>query len=65
MPPTSPCGTPTVAVVFAKLMVEGADKGIRPFVVHLNDGIKMNDDIFCKILPPRGLWVAVSLEHFI
>ncbi|KAK1233240.1 hypothetical protein PQX77_003612 [Marasmius sp. AFHP31] len=54
MPPTSPCGTPTLAVVFARLLVKGADRGIRPFVVHLNDGSKMNDNISCKILPPRG-----------
>ncbi|KAL0062757.1 hypothetical protein AAF712_010379 [Marasmius tenuissimus] len=54
MPPTSPCGTPTLAVVFAQLLVKGTDRGIRPFVVHLNDGFSMNDNVFCKILPPRG-----------
>ncbi|KAJ8073143.1 hypothetical protein PM082_020011 [Marasmius tenuissimus] len=54
MPPTSPCGTPILAVVFARLMVNGTDRGVRPFVVHLNDGFKMCDNIFCKILPPRG-----------
>uniref|UniRef100_A0A0W0G8C9 Acyl-CoA oxidase C-alpha1 domain-containing protein n=1 Tax=Moniliophthora roreri TaxID=221103 RepID=A0A0W0G8C9_MONRR len=54
MPPTSPCGIPVVAVVFARLIVNGEDRGIRPFVVHLSDGYNMNRNIICKVLPPRG-----------
>lgn len=41
MPPTIPMGLPTIAVVFARLLVEGEDYGIRPFVVPLNDGKQM------------------------
>ena len=41
MPPTIPIGSPTIAVVFARLLAEGEDYGIRPFVVALNDGEQM------------------------
>ncbi|EEB99892.1 hypothetical protein MPER_00311, partial [Moniliophthora perniciosa FA553] len=54
MPPTAPCGIPMIAVVFARLLVDGEDRGIKPFMVHLNDGHRMNANITCKVLPPRG-----------
>ena len=41
MPPTIPTGSPTIAVVFARLLVQGEDYGVRPFVVPLNDGEQM------------------------
>lgn len=42
MPPSMPvAGIPRVAVVFCRLMVEGDDRGIRPFLVPLNDGRQM------------------------
>ena len=41
MPPTVPAGLPTIAVVWAKLLVNGEDHGIRPFLVSLNDGKQM------------------------
>ncbi|EEB91389.1 hypothetical protein MPER_10256, partial [Moniliophthora perniciosa FA553] len=53
MPPTSPCGIPVIAVVFARLIVDGEDRGIKPFIVHMSDGYRMNENITCKILPPR------------
>lgn len=34
-------GIPTIAVVMAKLIVEGEDYGIRPVVVALGDGKEM------------------------
>lgn len=34
-------GIPRIAVVFARLMVEGDDRGIRPFIVALGDGKEM------------------------
>ncbi|KAI0896099.1 hypothetical protein F4806DRAFT_502441 [Annulohypoxylon nitens] len=38
MPPSSPhCGMARTAVVFARLMVDGKDNGVRPFIVPLND----------------------------
>ncbi|EEB95554.1 hypothetical protein MPER_05457, partial [Moniliophthora perniciosa FA553] len=48
-----PCGIPVVSVVFARLLVHGEDRGIKPFIVHLSDGYKMNLNISCKALPPR------------
>lgn len=41
MPPTVPAGLPCVGVVFARLIVNGEDRGHRPFVVPLNDGKQM------------------------
>ncbi|OJT05047.1 Acyl-coenzyme A oxidase, peroxisomal [Trametes pubescens] len=54
MPPTVPAGQPCVAVVFAKLIVNGEDRGHRPFIVALNDGKQMCTGVQCKQLPPRG-----------
>jgi acyl-CoA oxidase len=48
MPPTTPCGVPTVAVVFARLIVGKEDRGIKPFLVHLHDGQNMNDGIVTR-----------------
>ncbi|PIL33677.1 hypothetical protein GSI_04301 [Ganoderma sinense ZZ0214-1] len=47
MPPTVPAGLPCVAVVFARLIVDGEERGHRPFIVPLNDGKHM-------LLPYRG-----------
>lgn len=39
MPPTSPLGgIEKVAIVFARLVVNSEDRGVRPFVVSLTDG---------------------------
>ncbi|THG95143.1 hypothetical protein EW026_g6459 [Hermanssonia centrifuga] len=54
MPPTVPAGSPAVAVVWAKLMVGGEDRGIRPFIVPLNDGKQMCSGVKSTLLPERG-----------
>ncbi|KAJ7853758.1 acyl-CoA dehydrogenase/oxidase C-terminal [Mycena leptocephala] len=55
MPPTNPIlGRPCFAVVFARLIVNGQSRGIRPFLVRLNDGFKMSTGISASILPFRG-----------
>ncbi|THH16516.1 hypothetical protein EW146_g4131 [Bondarzewia mesenterica] len=54
MPPTAPAGTPCVAVVFAKAIINGEDCGIRPFVVHIHDGKDMHPGVVSKLLPQRG-----------
>ncbi|KAI0644435.1 acyl-CoA dehydrogenase NM domain-like protein [Trametes meyenii] len=54
MPPTVPAGLPCVAVVFAKLIVNGDDRGHRPFVVPLNDGKQMCAGVQSRLLPYRG-----------
>jgi hypothetical protein len=49
MPPTTPInGFPRVAVVMARLIVDGEDHGARPFIVWLNDGKNMFDGITSK-----------------
>ncbi|PYH79560.1 acyl-CoA dehydrogenase NM domain-like protein [Aspergillus uvarum CBS 121591] len=54
MPPSTPrSGLPTIAVVIARLMVEGEDRGIRPFLVPVSDGTQMCTGITSKALPPR------------
>lgn len=42
MPPTVPAlGRPAIAVVFARLFVGGEQRGVRPFLVPVNDGNQM------------------------
>ncbi|PYH96550.1 acyl-CoA dehydrogenase NM domain-like protein [Aspergillus ellipticus CBS 707.79] len=54
MPPTTPRGgLPVVAVVIARLIVEGEDRGVRPFLVSLTDGSEMCKGVVSKVLPPR------------
>ncbi|KAF3405019.1 Peroxisomal acyl-coenzyme A oxidase 3 [Talaromyces pinophilus] len=54
MPPTTPRGgLPVVAVVIARLIVEGEDRGVRPFLVPLGDGREMCKGVIAKALPPR------------
>jgi hypothetical protein len=48
MPPTTPCGMPTIAIVFARLFVGDEDRGIKPFLVHLHDGRNMSDGIVTR-----------------
>ncbi|KAK2051143.1 putative acyl-CoA oxidase [Colletotrichum caudatum] len=54
MPPTSPlAGMSRVAVVFARLVVGGDDRGVKPFVVQINDSRGMCDGIVSSVLPVR------------
>ncbi len=49
MPPTVPVlGKPCYAVVWSQLYVKGEKRGIRPFVVQLNDGVNMCKGITAK-----------------
>ena len=50
MPPTSPVtpGFRCVAVVFARTIVDGEDRGIKPFVLQLHDGQFMTPGITIK-----------------
>ncbi|KAI0089542.1 acyl-CoA dehydrogenase NM domain-like protein [Irpex rosettiformis] len=54
MPPTIPAGLPTIGVVWARLLVSDEDRGIRPFVVALNDGEQMCAGVKSRLLPERG-----------
>jgi hypothetical protein len=50
MPPTSPVtpGFRCVAVVFARTVVDGEDRGIKPFVLQLHDGQFMTPGVTIK-----------------
>ncbi|KAJ7167205.1 hypothetical protein C8R43DRAFT_1160586 [Mycena crocata] len=55
MPASIPAGgMPRIAVVMARLMHQGQNYGIRPFVVPLNDGKSMHDGVSCRVLPDRS-----------
>lgn len=46
MPPTIPVlGRPCIAIVWAQLVIEDVRHGVRPFLVPLNDGWRMNKGI--------------------
>jgi alkylation response protein AidB-like acyl-CoA dehydrogenase len=54
MPPTTPyCEMPRVAIVFARLMVNGENHGVKPFLVFLSDARGMRPGITSRILPTR------------
>ncbi|PYH85117.1 acyl-CoA oxidase [Aspergillus uvarum CBS 121591] len=64
MPPSMPmAGIPRVALVMARLLVEGEDRGIRPFVVPINDGYRMCQGVksWQVLLPPIGC--GEMLDH--
>ncbi|EKM52307.1 uncharacterized protein PHACADRAFT_164229 [Phanerochaete carnosa HHB-10118-sp] len=67
MPPTLPFGgVPRVGLVMARLIVGGIDKGVRPFVVALNDGKEMCTGIMARELPTRSGSKAIghALTYF-
>ncbi|KAK1966808.1 putative acyl-CoA oxidase [Colletotrichum sublineola] len=54
MPPTSPlAGIARVAVVFARLIVDGDDRGVKPFVVPISDVGGMCAGVVSRVLPVR------------
>ncbi|KAL0952494.1 hypothetical protein HGRIS_006757 [Hohenbuehelia grisea] len=66
MPPTAPAGVPCISVVFARTICDGEDRGVKPFLVPINDGIHMHPGVVCKLLPQRGSGFPVnhSLTYF-
>ncbi|KAI1146226.1 acyl-CoA dehydrogenase/oxidase C-terminal [Nemania diffusa] len=63
MPPSSPHSDKArTAVVFARLMVAGKDRGVRPFVVPLNDDSgAMCRGVVCTLFPARP--GAKAIDH--
>lgn len=54
MPPTtSLAGIPCVAVVFARLLVNGESQGVEPFIVPINDSTRVRLGIASRALPVR------------
>ncbi|KAL9471057.1 hypothetical protein ACSS6W_008998 [Trichoderma asperelloides] len=55
VPPSMPIARlPRIAVVMAKLVVEGEDFGIRPVVVALSDGFQMCKGVTSRLMPYMG-----------
>ncbi|TRX88833.1 hypothetical protein FHL15_010292 [Xylaria flabelliformis] len=64
MPPTSPlAGVGRIGVVFARLIVNGADNGIKPFIVHLSNENGLLPGVTSQLLPKRC--GAKALDHAI
>lgn len=62
MPPTTlAAGVPRVAVVFAQLIVEGENRGVRPFIVRINEADRMCDGVSSRALPKRT--GAKAVDH--
>ncbi|EXM12914.1 hypothetical protein FOTG_18612 [Fusarium oxysporum f. sp. vasinfectum 25433] len=54
MPLTTPyCGMPRIAIVFARLLVDGKSHGVKPFLVCLSDACGMRPGVTSRILPTR------------
>lgn len=54
MPPATPyANMPRIAVVFARLVVAGGQRGVRPFIVRLNDATTMAPGVTSRLLPSR------------
>ena len=53
MSPSIPCGTPSDGIVFARLLVDGEDRGVKPFLVPIHDGHSMYPGITEKFVLPR------------
>ncbi|KAI2624063.1 acyl-CoA dehydrogenase/oxidase [Xylaria nigripes] len=64
MPPITPwAGVGRVGVVFARLMVDGADHGVKTFIVHMSDENGLKPGITSKMLPKRC--GAKAVDHAI
>ncbi|KAI1746659.1 acyl-CoA dehydrogenase/oxidase [Xylaria castorea] len=64
MPPTSPwAGVGRIGVLFARLIVNGANNGIKPFIVHLSNENGLLPGITSQLLPKRC--GARALDHAI
>lgn len=54
MPPSTPrIGVPRMGVVFARLVVNQEDHGIKPFIIWLSDGEAMYPGVTSRVLPTR------------
>ncbi|TXB97782.1 hypothetical protein FocTR4_00016968 [Fusarium oxysporum f. sp. cubense] len=54
MPPTTPCcNMPRLAIVFARLIIDGESHGVKPFLVFVSDARGMRPGITSRILPTR------------
>lgn len=64
MPPSTPwAGVPRIAIVFARLIVVGADCGVKPFIVKLSEANHLCKGITSQLLPKRS--GARGIDHAI
>ncbi|KLO15452.1 acyl-CoA dehydrogenase NM domain-like protein [Schizopora paradoxa] len=64
MPPSGVVeGLDRVAIVFARLLVQGEDRGIRPFVVYLSKNGRMCKGVTSRLMPGRP--GSEALDHSI
>ncbi|EJD50431.1 hypothetical protein AURDEDRAFT_99960 [Auricularia subglabra TFB-10046 SS5] len=54
MPPTTPVDRPCISVVFARVLANDTDCGIKPFLVNIHDGRDMCAGVTTTLLSPRG-----------
>ncbi|OJD36606.1 acyl-dehydrogenase nm domain-like protein [Diplodia corticola] len=55
MSPTTPdAGMPSGAIIFARLIVDAEDRGVRPFWVLLHDSEQMEEGVISYALPKRA-----------
>ncbi|CEI59933.1 unnamed protein product [Fusarium venenatum] len=71
MPPTTLlAGMPRLAVVFAQLTADGVNRGVRPFIVRINqDDGTMSPGVISRLLPsrpgPKPVDHAVTTFHHV
>ncbi|MCJ1306634.1 hypothetical protein MMC25_000277 [Agyrium rufum] len=65
LPSMPVAGIPRIAIVMAKLVVEGEDFGIRPVVVALSDGTQMCKGVTSRLLPHMsGIQAPYAITSF-
>ncbi|KAH7311388.1 hypothetical protein B0I35DRAFT_357141 [Stachybotrys elegans] len=62
MPPNSPwAGVPRICIVFAKLVANDIDCGVKPFIVKVAEANELCPGVKCQMLPKRS--GARGLDH--
>lgn len=63
MPPnTVRSGLPVIAVVIARLIVDGKDRGVRPFLVPMSDGAKMCTGVTSKYVSAQMHYICIETD---
>lgn len=64
MPPnTVRSGFPVIAVVIARLIVDGEDRGVRPFLVPMSDGSKMCTGVTSKYVLAQSTSIHIETNN--
>lgn len=61
MPPTSPSGYQSIAVVHARLFVNDQDRGLKVFLAQLHDGRRMGPGVVSKSVSALQLLCKFTL----